>query len=196
MFCGAGLSPELKQSIRGFCLRESCISPSKRDTIWLRDERGNLIELAELNSDEQWKEGPKQYHTTHVKDLHVQWQYENMDLMTSECLSKGRPMTCRKTFTKYIPNQVQKTGYLSQFACAVGTEFEWMHQSFMKMLSNNHHCTDANKCINSTEVMGAICTCSTCSNCLIIELQSIPAKHLLHHLCCNLMIIQYHRLIV
>ena len=182
VYC-TGTSPRLKQSIRDFCLRESCVSPSKCDVIRARDERGNLPLLEEINSDEKYEEITKQFYTTNVCDWHKQWQYENMELLREECPSKGQVMTSRQTFTKYIPNHVQKKSYLSQFACILCLEALWMHQTMMKTLRDNHHCGDLTKCFNHEESMETLCTCPSCSNCLIIQLQSIPPEQLLHYLC-------------
>ena len=141
--------------------------------------------LEEINSDEMYEEVTKQYHTTNVTDLHVKWQHQNADLVTRECLSKDRSITCRKTFTKYVPNQVSKKHYISQFACGDDIEFEWLHQAVMKILRDHHQCGGPNICVIYDEEMKTICTCETCTNCFILELKTMPPKPSLHRLCCD-----------
>ena len=152
MFCTTGISQEAKQSIRDFCVRNSVPSPCKSDTIRARDERNNYVELEEINSDEKWMEVNKRYHTMSVMDMHKQWLWETPDLQTRERLSrprekyKQRMVISRISFSKYCPNHIQKKDYLSQFGCESGIEFEWLHKEFIKVIVDNHHCGDINKC--------------------------------------------------
>ena len=150
----------------------------------MRDERNKLVEL-ELNTDEKYAETVKQYHTQHKCDMYKSWQYSNTDLLTRECLSKHRPITCRKTFNKYIPNHIKKVDFLTQFGCEKGIGFEWIHKALIKALKNNHECGDPTKCVYYTANMGDRCTCIRCNNCVITKLESITCDQLLHELCCD-----------
>ena len=183
--CCTGLSREAKNDIKQFFVNKGVVSPSDRDTIRLRNERGNLILIEEINSDEKYEEIGKLFYTENDVDLYQEWLYENVDLLRRERLAKQQPLISRKTFTNYKPNYVQKTSYLSQFACTIDTEFDWIHATMMKTLQDNHECGDPNKCTNFAIPMGTRCTCDRCSGCIISELAAIPPKQLLHQLCCN-----------
>ena len=143
------------------------------------------MEIEELNTDEKCREIVKQYHTQHISDMHKSWQYANTDLLTRECLSKHRPITCRRTFTKYIPNHIKKTNFLSQFACETCVEFEWIHKALIRTLKDNHDCGNISKCIYYRVNMGDSCTCIRCSNCIITKLESVTCDQLLHELSCD-----------
>ena len=160
----AGTSAEAKENIQQFFINKSVPSPSPKDIIRARDERGNLILIEEINSDEKYEQIRKRYYTEHDTDLWKLWQYENTDLLRRERLSKQQPLISLSTFTKYKPNHVQQCGYLSQFGCATGIEFEWIHEAMMKTLCNNHHCGDPNKCDTYNATMGLKCVCDTCSH--------------------------------
>ena len=182
--CSAGLSQEAQENIHNWWLEHSSVSPSKDDTIRKKDNRGQLVLLEEINSDEKYEEVQKRYYTDTDGGMWLLWQYQNTDLLYRERLSKGQPIISKRTFTKYRPNWVDQTNYLSQFACDKCIEFEWMHDGLMKTLKDNHSC-GLTTCNNYQENMSTKCICDNCSTCFISELKAAPVKQLLHYLCCD-----------
>ena len=191
-----GLSDELKQSIIDYWYSVSVDSPCKTDTVRKRDDRGILLRMDDENGDYDFEISDdsdddikyqtvrNRYYTQSDKQCYDEWQYNNIDILTRERLSRGRPLITPKTFTKYRPHHINHKDYLSQFACEDCTLFTFKHTALHKQLDRSHHC-GTSECNNWAAPMGPQCSCADCSSCVILKLKELPLSALLHELCCD-----------